>query len=380
MTKKHIQINKTIFHKLILLTVAALQLTACSPHAATPETTPIIAQPGEVSNEMVPSGDPTKITATLDKLRAAIEEASTRQAGYTPTPIPSATPQPSPTPEMTEQEKMHEYCIQRAKEVGINLEDLASSKNLWVSQHPSIASFQEEMNNNFTNPEDVNKLMIVVGVDGTENDQERSKRVVSDGGWEILGWAEAIYQRADGYYQSVLLPLGAYSSELDKTWLKMPRTGTPFFDTNPVANEMWDIDYLAEWTQHLPDAKAWLYAKNKHYFGPGAFLRFDTSYPTEALSANDGGVEKAAPRCSEEELAEFRQTGDPSCYEYFWTDPEQPNLKKYYLWPFVTYAFRSELSSFDGQEFLDEFMDWFEYYTGNYQDFPNNSFPKNWEK
>ena len=97
---------------------------------------------------------------------------------------------------------------------------------------------------------------------GTENDQERSRRVVSDGGWEILGWAEAIYQRADGQYQMVLLPLGAYSSELDKTWKKMPKTGTPFFSQNPSANEHYDIDYVAKWNQHLPDKVAWNYALN----------------------------------------------------------------------------------------------------------------------
>jgi WD40 repeat protein len=63
--------------------------------ACTPATSSIDPQniPTTVPTVLMPT-----TTATLDKLRIAIEEVSTKQARYTATPIPSATLEPIPTP------------------------------------------------------------------------------------------------------------------------------------------------------------------------------------------------------------------------------------------------------------------------------------------
>ena len=366
------------YHSLLIAAFIVTSLAACAPEGqaqegqaqeirpALTQTIEILTPVDSIGEVALEEGVETVVeTPTPNNIQLYVEQLKTKQADYTATPILSLTP------EDAEANNMHEYCIQRAKEVGINLENLAESTNLWLSRHPSIATFQEEFENNFPNPDNVNKTMIIVGLDGTNNDQERSRRVVSDGGWEILGWAEAIYQRADGQYQMVLLPIGAHSSELDKAWMKMPGTGTPFFDNSGWGKVSYDIDFFAERGVSLENEHIFHYARNKHYFGPGALLRFATTYPSERLSANDGGID-IIHRCSEQELAEFRITGDPSCYDYFWLDSKQPELKKYYLWPFVTYNFLSKLEHYDGEQFHSEFMDWFESYTTNRQPFPKN--------
>ena len=99
MTENKISLTTAAVYRFITLITLGLMLASCDPIATAIENNPAVKQTEEITLE--PGVETPQITATLNKLQEAIEEASTRQAAYTPTPSATPTPEATATPEHT---------------------------------------------------------------------------------------------------------------------------------------------------------------------------------------------------------------------------------------------------------------------------------------
>ena len=152
-------------------------MAACAPEGQAQETRPAVTQT-------------IGTTSTAEILETATPENP-------PTQEATSTPEATATPEASE---MHEYAIRRAKEVGIDLENLDNSNNLWFVNHPQREQMQNNFENNFQNP-DSYIYLFVVGAGATDSEQKYNQMVTTDGGHKILSWVEAVVIRADGEAQ-----------------------------------------------------------------------------------------------------------------------------------------------------------------------------------
>jgi hypothetical protein len=222
--------RKREFFRLAAIVIFSAVLTACVPINTVQETRPAITQ-------TVDSG------VEIDPAAASLEPIATLENTVTPenTPIPSATAtteatatlEATATPEKTEAEKMHEYCIQKAKEVGIDLDNLENSNNLWLTEHQGLEGLEEAFNTSFTDDR-IFKTMIVVDVDSLNSQTRYNSAPTTADGKKIMGWMEAIYKKADGQYQLVLLPTNIWDIKDEIMWEKQAIFGGPQYYTGVV--------------------------------------------------------------------------------------------------------------------------------------------------
>jgi len=177
-----------ILFRLGTLVIFSAVLAACVPIITAQETLPAITQTSDSGVE-------------IDPVTASPEPSPTPE--NTPIPSATATKEATATPEKTEAENMHEYCIQKAKAVGIDLENLENSNNLWLTEHQGLEGLEEAFNTSFTDGR-IFKTMIVVDVDSLNSQTRYNSAPTTADGKKIMGWMEAIYKKADGQYQLVL--------------------------------------------------------------------------------------------------------------------------------------------------------------------------------
>ncbi len=355
-----IQSMSAAVHRLLaFIIVSAFLFAGCVPNSG-------ILQ----DNQAITQAEENTPDAGVDTIVVGTETSPTVIASPTPenTPIPSATATPeatatleaTATPEKTEAEKMHEYCIQKAKEVGIDLDNLENSNNLWLTEHQGLEGLEEAFNTSFTDDR-IFKTMIVVGMDSLNSQTRYNSAPTTADGKKIMGWMEAIYKKADGQYQLVLLPTNIWDIKSEIMWEKHPTIGGPSY-YNGVSNKHIfnntindhsspnynpDLDYFASFIGN--------YAKQGSWIGPGAFISFDSDYP--AMTAGGAGTLEEPPFSQEQQL-QFQQTGETDFFPYFILD-QNSKIKKPIIYPFINYGTLSKTDNYPDQAFVEEFVNWF---------------------
>jgi len=185
--------RKREFFRIATIIIFSAVLAACVPIITAQETLPAITQASDSGVEIVPA-------TTIPEPSATLENTPTPE--NTSIPSATATTEATATPEKTEAENMHEYCIQKAKEVGIDLDNLENSNNLWLTEHQGLEGLEEAFNTSFTDGR-IFKTMIVVDVDSLNSQTRYNSAPTTAEGKKIMGWMEAIYKKADGQYQLV---------------------------------------------------------------------------------------------------------------------------------------------------------------------------------
>lgn len=194
------------FFKISLPVIVALMLlTSCAPGVIL-EVNPTLTQATEIpAGSIDPTISPTPVASNTPENTATITAT-----------IP---PTHTATPEKIEAENMHEYCIEKAKEVGIDLDNFANSDNLWLTEIQGLEDFQEAFNTSFSDDRTF-KTMIVVGFDSLNSQARYDQAPSTDANKKIMSWLEAVYKNANGQYQMVLLPTEIWDVEQKTMWLK----------------------------------------------------------------------------------------------------------------------------------------------------------------
>lgn len=311
-------------------------LTACSPEGQAQEIKPTATQTIEGldfsdANEEIELEEGVEIvieTATPDKIREAIVQQQTEQANFTPTPEDTPTPAFTATPEAMTQEKIRAEILA----AGVNLDDLASSKDQWTRSHKSIEHLQDDLDNlNFGRETEGAITTVVIGLEGVENPEQLDRALLTDAGWRLTSYAKVAYKSVDGNWQIIKVPLSAYHQERELIWPKdASNRGQHYLDANLI---MVFDDNGNLLNINIPFINFWTASNNasNNHWGTGSFIRLDTSWVEDPKYANNDGVIGDPPRYSEEQLIEFRKTGDPSIFGY------QDSDGHYLFWPFVTF-------------------------------------------
>ena len=289
---------------------------------------------------------PAEATASEPSSASTATAAPTETATVTvtATPAPTITTAPSPTPTATlspEEAAAAEKAAIRAEVLsyGINLDDLAHSENEYIRNHPAVATFQEELNNNFGESELAWEMMVVLEVEQLKNLEEYEQAFTTDSGWKFLVWAKVAYKQANGDWTIVNLPMTAYSENTEELWSKMAQNAGPLVYP--------DASYKAVTRSLNIDNKKYITYLQENfqtygnfYLDTGAVFRLLTQYPDPEVHLNSGEVGEI-PRFTEAELEQFRLIGNPSLFEY------QAPDGTYFIWPFVHYA--SDICNIDYQ-------------------------------
>ena len=352
-------ISAAVYKLFASIIVSAFLLTGCVPGGVIVE-----------NNQAITQAEENAVEAGIETVVVDPEANSTVIASPTPeyTLVPSATATSEATatleatasPEKTEAEKMHEYCIKRAKEVGIDLENLQNSNNLWLTEHQGLENLEEAFNTSFTDDR-IFKTMIVVGADSLNSQTRYNRAPTTADGKKIMGWIEAIYKKADGQYQMVLLPTNIWDMKSEIMWNKQAIFGGPQYASiinskakfNNIINDFSqpdynpDLDYSAAFIGNL--------AKQDYWIGPGAFISFDSDYP--AMTAGGAGTLEEPPFSQEQQL-QFQQTGETDFFPYFIV-PSTTGLKQAFVYPFINYGTLSKTDNYPDQAFVEEFVNWF---------------------
>jgi hypothetical protein len=326
-------INETSNNELIklgIMLILSAVLAACAPTPAEQETQSAVTQTIIASETVVVSPTP----------EASFTPENTPTITATATPENTPTPKFTATPEAMTQEEIRAEILA----AGVNLDDLANSQNEWVKNHLAIEVIQDDIDNhNFGTENENNLTTVVIGLEAVENLDELEQALLTDGGWKLTTFAKLAYKDINGDWQIIKVPLNAYHAEDDLFWIKNvgSRSAPNFMKGTDVIQPDENGNFI------LPLIRTWISlstGQNYHY-GTGSFIRISTAligdpkYPLYDCDLDD------PPRYSEEELIEFRRTGDPSIFGY------QDSDGYYILWPLVTFsADLSELSNYDIQE------------------------------
>jgi len=332
------------FNRLATTVILGAVLAACTPEGQAQEIKPAITQ-------------------TIDGLDVPGEgeEAIIETITATSTPEHTATPENTATPEKTEAENMHEYCIQRAKEVGIDLENLADSNNLWLTEIQGLENLQEAFETSFSDDR-VFKTMLVVGIDSLNSQARYDQAPTTAANKKIMGWLEAVYQTASGQYQMVLLPVEIWDIEKELMWDKSPIISPPRYATDINSGHAF-TDLISNYSAPYlnPSFKyaelfTISYAQQDYWMGPGAFINFDSEYPgNEEFTGGAGMIED--PSYSEEQMLDFRSTGNTDFFPYFMID-NKTGIEIPFIYPFINYATLSETDNYQNQAFIEEVLTW----------------------
>jgi hypothetical protein len=342
-------------------TLSAVLILGAVLAACTPEAQPDVSQSIESADA----------TSTETGSGSIIENA-----------VPETTPtqEATATPERTEAENMHEYCIQRAREAGIDLENIDNSNNLWFSENQYLEGFMEGFETSFSDDR-VFKTMLVVGIDSLNSQARYDQAPTTADGKKIMAWIEAIYKNVNGQYQMVLLPINIWSIETELMWDKSPIFSPPRYATKIDSGhkfrhfiDNYDYEYNPDYDFRVSFMSN--YAKQGYWMGPGAFINFDSEYPgNEEFIGGAGMIED--PSYSEEQLLDFRSTGNADFFPYFMID-KKTGVKTPFIYPFVNYATFSKTDDYQNQTFIEELVSW----TNDSQQWRNPDgppFPQHWQ-
>jgi hypothetical protein len=322
--------RKREFFRLATLVIFSAVLAACVPINTAQETRPAITQTSDSGVEIVPA-------TTIPEPSATLENNSTPE--NTPTATLTAMPKNTPTPEATAIPEAMTQAEIRAEilAAGVNLDDLANSQDEWTSSHKSIDTIQNALDHrNFKTGEVEDWFTtVVIGLEAVETKQQFDQALLTDGGWQLTTFAKLAYKSVDGNWQIVKLPLNAYHAETDRLWAKNydVRNAAHFIPGEVFINDngTFNIPFINTWTSKNVD---------KNHYDTGSFIQIFTAWVKNPQYANnDCGSLGDPPRYSEEQLIEFRKTGDPSIFGY------QDRDGYYILWPVLT--FDASLSDLD---------------------------------
>jgi hypothetical protein len=344
-------------------TLSAVLILGAVLAACTPEAQPDVSQSIESADA----------TSTETGSGSIIENA-----------VPETTPtqEATATPERTEAENMHEYCIQRAREAGIDLENIDNSNNLWFSEIQGLEDLLEGLETSVSN-DGASKTMLVVGIDFLNSQARYDQAPTTADGKKIMSWYEVIYKNASGQYQMALLPNNIWEIEEEMMWSKNTIFSPPqYFE--PGQGKIIFGHTITDWSQMTSNLNPTLtfqndtmsnYARQGYWVGPGAFINFDSDYPGTAPPGGAGMIEE--PSYSEEQMLDFRSTGNTDFFPYFITDP-QTGIKKPFIYPFVNYATYSTIDRYQNQTFWEELANWHSD-GGPWQNPDGPPFPQHWQ-
>ena len=264
-------------------------------------------------------------SATHNNIQEPIDQDKTRVASFTETPIATPTPEFTSTPEAMTQERIRAEILA----AGVNFDDLASSKDKWTRSHVALETIQNYIDNhNFGRETEGAVTTVVIGLEGVQNLDQLDQALLTDGGWKLTSYAKLAYKSVDGNWKIVKVPLSAYHLENELIWPKSVSVGGQnYLDANHHIyldnNGNFDASFLNYWSASS--------IGNNYHWGTGSFIKLFTAWPENPKYANNDCVLGNPPRYSEEQLIEFRKTGDPSIFGY------QDHDGYYILWPLVTF-------------------------------------------
>jgi hypothetical protein len=339
------QMKAKVYRALGLATVAALMLTSCVPEGQAQETRPAATQTIE---DYQPSAEVTNDTEIATELASATPEINqtpeaTATPENTPTTIATATPEQTATSEATATPEEMTQAEIRAEilAAGVNLDDLANSADEWTRSHKAIETIQNYIDNlNFGRETEGSVTTVVIGLEAVENLAELDQALLTDGGWKLTTFAKLAYKDVNGDWQIIKVPLNAYHPEDDLFWIKnvSTRGGKYFVDGKDIIQP----DENGNLILHL--VRTWIAPSDgaKYHSGTGSFIRLFTGWVEDPAYAGNDCILGDPPRYSEEQLIEFRKTGDPSVFGY------QDSDGYYIYWPLITFdADLSTLSAYN---------------------------------
>jgi len=296
-------------HKVTLVMMALMTLlAACVPAEATAS---------EPSSASTTTATPTE-TATVT---------------FTATSTFTATASTTPTATLSPEEAVAaEQAVIRAEVLsyGIDLDNLANSDNDYISNHPKVNIWQEELDHSFDSTEVGWETMVVLDIEQLYSGTEYNKAVTTDGGWKFLVWAKVAYKTSDNLWATANLPLYAYDESTETIWMKYPDISQPWLW------EDWPLQSILNgFSPDKPNAGIAYVQETFEVYGnyrldTGAIFKLYTEYPDPSSGAGAGEVGEP-PRYSVEQLELFHRTGDASLFEYRAADGS------YFLWPFYDY-------------------------------------------
>jgi len=316
------QMKAKVYKALGFAALAALMLTSCIPEGQVQETQPAVTQPiGEITHD---TGVETELASATPEATATLENTPTATA--TATPEQTATPEATATPEeMTQAEIRAEI-----RAAGVNLDDLANSADEWTRSHKSIETIQNYIDNlNFGREGEGFVTTVVIGLETVENLAELDQALLTDGGWKLTTFAKLAYKDVNGDWQIIKVPLNAYHAEDDLFWMKNVSTRmSPFFMDGKEIIQPDENGNLI-----IPLVNSWIAFSDlaKYHSGTGSFIRLFTGWVEDPAYAGNDCILGDPPRYSEEQLIEFRKTGDPSVFGY------QDSDGYYIYWPLITF-------------------------------------------
>ncbi len=333
------QMKAKVYKALGLATVAALMLTSCVPEGQAQETRPAATQtiegldvPGESEEAIIETITATSTPEATATPKNTPTSTATATPENTPTVTATATPETTATPEeMTQAEIRAEILA-----AGVNLDDLASSTDEWTSSHKAIETIQNYIDNlNFGRETEGSVTTVVIDLEAVENLAELDQALLTDAGWKLTTFAKLAYKDVNGDWQIIKVPLNAYHPEDDLFWIKNveTRSGPHIVDgekmIKPDENGVFKIPFVNTWIANSDLAK--------YHSGTGSFIRLFTGWVEDPAYAGNDCILGDPPRYSQEQLIEFRKTGDPSVFGY------QDSDGYYIYWPLVT--FNADLSA-----------------------------------
>ena len=289
-----------------------------------------------------PTGTATPEAAVVNT--ATVEFTKAVTVTITATATPTITTAPSLTPTTTlspEEAAAAEQAAIRAEVLsyGINLNDLANSDNEYIRNHPSVESFQEELDNNFGESDPASEMMVVLEIEQLKNVEEFEEAFTTDSGWKFMAWAKVVYKDNVGNWIIANLPLEAYRETTNELWRKAAENAGPLIYSNAEYEAVTTSLSQSE-TAKIKNRQENFRIAGNYYLDSGAVFRLLTEYPDPSVHLNSGEVGEI-PRFTEAELEQFRLTGDPSIFEYQAADGT------YFIWPFVHYS--SDICQIDYQ-------------------------------
>jgi hypothetical protein len=332
------------YNWLLILFFLSLVLGACNPIVTAQETEPVASQ----TLEDLQANEEFNIETVI------VTEEATATTTITPTIAPTltATPSPTPTPTLSPEEVAAAIQADIRDEIlsyGINLDDLANSKNEWARNHKAIDSIQAYLDHdNFNREQEGSPRTVMLDIEGVKTQKEFDLALVTDGGWKILSYAKIAYKMANGDWQIIKVPLSAYNEEDDVLWEKYPGTimGQIIHDGEDKERKFRVMELVPEEGM----ARLWTLINLiwNYHSGTGSFITLFTGWVEDPRLANNDCVLGDPPRYSEEDLIYFRETGDPSIFGY------KDNWGHYIFWPIVSFnANLSEIDHYDTQAIIE---------------------------
>jgi len=320
------KIKKDLYKFLTPLVIAGLWLTSCVPEVSIIDTKPKITlavenpTPNDTKEITLEPGEEIEVASATPVITTIPENTATSTA--------INTPEATATPELSEQDKIRAEFLA----AGIDPDDLANSSNEWVSGLSNIESLQNDFENSFGTEKEGFETVIVLSLEEVDGLQELNNAVKTDGGWQMLLLTKVGWKMANGDLALAYLPLVMYHSQEEKIWFKLPEVSTPAILQGKVSHNA--VNNFTNTEDRWDIQQQETHEELGYYLGPGTFMELFTGYPELDNSTNDCMVEWLSgglPTYSENDLIEFRQTGDPEIFNYY----QKNGLPV--LWPIVTF-------------------------------------------